>query len=94
MHTFRDIGKDVPADAVQGAAVSGQVFAALYLDYFVVRIVLLNLFHGQRILLGVQARYKDTVFYLKKVKIGPGQLVASGCPVFQFFNYEIRGQVL
>lgn len=56
---------------MEGAAVTGQFFTSLHLNDFAVRIVLPDLLQGQRVFLCMQARYKDTIFYAKKIKVRP-----------------------
>ena len=56
---------------MEGAAITGQLFTSLHLDDFAIRVELLYLLQGQRILRCVQARYKDSVFYAKEIEVGP-----------------------
>ena len=56
---------------MEGAAVSGQLFAALDLDDFAVRVKMPDLRQSQRIFLCMQSRYKYMIIYAKEVQVCP-----------------------
>ena len=86
------IGKDIPADAIEGTAVFDDVQAVRDEADVVAMIDLLDLLDGHLVFFDSQSRNEDFSIDLQEVNVGPVDLQVLVGAVAQFLNGEILRQ--
>ena len=86
------IGKDVPADTIEGTAVFDDAKAVRDKADFVVRIELLDLLDSHLVFFDSQSRNKDFSIYLQEVDVGPVFFEVLVGVVTQFLYGEMLKQ--